>query len=75
MPHSRQPKHLDLMAVINSSAQGDVEAGDVGTVVPQGGAALGLPGSWAAIPHRDLMFGFPFRSRSRSSASKGDQLG
>ena len=33
MPNARQPKLLDLVAVLNRPADTDVEVGDVGTVV------------------------------------------
>ena len=33
MSHSRQPQLLDIVAVLNSSGESDVEVGDVGTVV------------------------------------------
>lgn len=33
MPNARQPKLLDLVAVTSTTADADVEVGDVGTVV------------------------------------------
>jgi len=33
MPNARQPKLLDLVAVLNRPADADLEVGDVGTVV------------------------------------------
>jgi catabolite regulation protein CreA len=33
MSHSRQPQLLDIVAVLNSAGEADVEVGDVGTVV------------------------------------------
>lgn len=33
MPQRRQPQLFDIVAVLNSAGQSDVEVGDVGTVV------------------------------------------
>lgn len=33
MPNARQPKLLDLVAVLNRPADSDLEVGDVGTIV------------------------------------------
>ena len=33
MPQPRRPQLLDIVAVLNSAGQADVEVGDVGTVV------------------------------------------
>ncbi len=33
MSHSRHPQPLDIVAVLNSGGESDVEVGDVGTVV------------------------------------------
>jgi hypothetical protein len=61
---ARQPKLLDLVAVLNGSAEGEVRAGDVGTVVellPPDGAEVefvrrdGRTRSVVALPLRDLL--------------------